>query len=99
MATTRSSIPPAPKRERAPGPAKAKSKRKTGNVFSQRNPLLEGSFHDVGPKEKSVVWRMSDSNPPVSEKDFEGACNCWGDNNPFLTKEELEAATSAQTEP
>lgn len=88
-----------------PGPAKARphpkslGKKPEPDSIKARQPL-PGSFHDSPPKEaKERVWRLDDANPHVSGKDFEGACNCWGDNNRPLTDKEMEELTSAQTEP
>ncbi|MBD3398213.1 hypothetical protein GF412_03395 [Candidatus Micrarchaeota archaeon] len=113
MTTTRSSVPPAAGKQEMPGPAKARPRpkalgKKPGPDRNSKSGLAElkarqplpGSFHDSPPKEsKERIWRLDDTNPLVSEVDFEGACNCWGDNNRPLTDKEMEELTSAQTEP
>ena len=85
-----SSVPPAPAKKvsEVPGPVKAETRKKIGKKpepdrntptlteLKARQPRA-GSFHDSDSKQTEG-----------DESDCEGRCDCWGDANPRLTKEE-----------
>ena len=86
MKNTRSSVPPAPAaKERGPGLVKAGSRNQFGKKpDSDRNRLALAELMARQP----LPGSFSDTYPETTDADCEGRCDCWGDANPRLTKEE-----------
>lgn len=86
MKSTRSSVPPAPVKEKIPGPIKAGTRRKYigKKPDSDRNELSLVELKSRQP----LPGSFSDTYPESTDEDCEGKCDCWGDNNPRLTREE-----------
>ena len=89
MTTTRSSVPPVPAaKNTVPGPIKAGTMRRPlgKKPDSDRN---EPTLTELKARQP-LPGSFSDTYPEATDEDFEGRCDCWGDNNPRITKEEKE---------
>jgi|GEM_PF-3068442 len=87
MSTTRSSVPPVPAKKGAkgPGPLKAGRRKPLGkkpDPDRNKPTLTELKARQPFP------GRFSDTYPEATDEECEGRCDCWGDNNPRLTREE-----------
>lgn len=83
MTTKRINSPPVPAKkepvQKSPGRQLGKKPEPDSRMAlleARARQPFEGSFGDVFPE--------------ANDGDYAGACNCWGDNNPHITKKELE---------